>query len=259
MSVESSGSVSQQQTPQLFLTPTPPVQSTQSPLNAQTQSSSIGPSRSVSPRMMSVGSDQTSPDVPPTPTQQSNQGSAFPANQCRFCLYVFSDNYNANRHMNEERCVFRYRPERDIDSQYQILRRPENHIQTLAILQQLPQTDRVRMCQLNSWAIPGVWPIVFPGHFRQGGETSPILREMTASNDSTQILRDLLRNENQVHLPKQIILIDAARNIKSVLPTRVLTPGSEFVTTVSGDSITVSLGRKSVIHIIHVNYFCFFS
>ena len=229
----------EQQTPPVFLTPTLPEQMTP-PVLDLTPSVSSGPSRSVSPRMMSVGSA-----VANEPDQAPESISPAISNEpkCRYCLHIFSDHNHLNQHLNRGRCTFAYRPGTHIDSEYKILRRPVNYTQTQVILQQLPRVDRIRMCQLNSWVMPGLWPLVFPGNLRQSGEIPPILQEMTASNNSTEILIDLLRSENEVQLPKQIILIDTARNIKSVLPTRVLTPGSRFVTTVSGDSITVSLGN----------------
>ena len=99
------------------------------------------------------------------------------------------------------------------------------------------------MCRLNSWAIPGLWPLVFPGRLRRGHQIPIILTEMTAAGASLNILRSLLRIDAEVALPKQIIIIDEASHIKSVLPTQVLTPGVSFVTNIVGDQLMVSLGK----------------
>ena len=66
---------------------------------------------------------------------------------------------------------------------------------------------------------------------------------MTAAGESLNILRSLLRNHPQWIFPKQIILIDEACNIKSVLPTEMLTPGASFVTEIVGDQLLVSSGK----------------
>ena len=104
------------------------------------------------------------------------------------------------------------------------------------------------MCQLNNWAIPKLWPLVFPGQLRQRGQSGegripPILQEMTAGNKSTDILRELLRCSHQVSLPKQIILKDDSANIESRIQTDILTPGNSFITRISGDHIIVSSGK----------------
>ena len=70
----------------------------------------------------------------------------------------------------------------------------------------------------------------------------PILGEMSASRESTNILRGLLRAEPEVSLPQKVILVDTDQHIQSVLPSRFLTPGTAFVTRTRGDDIIVSPG-----------------
>ena len=123
------------------------------------------------------------------------------------------------------------------------MRRPANYNRQLEILSKLTLPDQIEMCQLNNWAIPKLWPLVFPGQNRQRGRIPLILREMTAGKKSTDILRELLRCSSQVSLPKQIILIDDSANIQSVLQTGLLTPGNSFITRISVDHIMVSSGR----------------
>ena len=132
-----------------------------------------------------------------------------------------------------------------------VLRRPPNYSQTSDILSQLTISDKIKMCRLNNWAIPKVWPLVFPGQIRRGSVLPLILTEMTAARESVNILRELLRTEPQISLPKQIIIIDEAENIQSVLPTRVLTPGTAFLSRISGDHILVSSG--TTFRLLHIN------
>ena len=167
-----------------------------------------------------------------------------PANKtCRYCLHEFSTVPELNRHIQHGRCRFQYDPATHNLNEYCVLRRPANYNRQLAILSKLTLPDQIEMCQLNNWAIPKLWPLVFPGQHRQRGRIPLILREMTAGNRSTDILRELLRCSPQVCLPKQIILMDDSADIQSVLQTGIITPGNTFITRISGDHIMVSSGR----------------
>ena len=124
-------------------------------------------------------------------------------------------------------------------SDYHVLRRPSNYQITRQILQQLSKCDQVRLCRENNWAVPGIWLLVFSGRSR----FPPILLEMTAAHETTNILRELLRQERTVSLPKQIIVTDEAHDIQSVLKTRLLTPGTAFVSQERDNQIIVSLSK----------------
>ena len=126
-------------------------------------------------------------------------------------------------------------------TEYCVLRRPENYQVTKQILEQLEIPQRVQMCRINNWSMPGVWPIVFPG--RGGSGPPPILAEMTAFDQSTTILQTLLREDSTVLLPRQVIVVDQNNDIQSVMPAQVLTPGSAFSCQVVGDQIRVSSGN----------------
>ena len=122
-----------------------------------------------------------------------------PANRtCRYCLHEFSTVPELNRHIHHGRCRFQYDPAIHNLNEYCILRRPANYNRQLEILSKLTLPDQIEMCQLNNWAIPKLWPLVFPGQLRQRGRSGesripPILEEMTAGRKSTDILRELLR------------------------------------------------------------------
>ena len=209
--------------------------STRAASSSPVSSGRTGPqAASVSPLVRNIQLGSPSPQSPANRT-------------CRYCLHDFSANRELNRHIQHGRCRFLYDPSTHNLNDYCVLRRPPNYNRVLAILSKLTLPDQIEMCQLNNWSIPKLWPLVFPGQLRQSGRAGesripPILREMTAGNKSTDILRQLLRCSPQVSLPRQIILIDESANIQSVLPTGVLTPNNSFITRISGDHIMVSSG-----------------
>ena len=223
--------------PTLFLTPSPGSQTSR---RSAASASPVG--RNVRPRASSRSASVT-PGLPSG--HHSSRSPNDPGNRtCKFCLREYYSHAEMNRHLRLNRCIFQYRPENHNMADYCVLKRPPNYNQTAAILSQLTISDKIQMCRLNSWAIPGLWPLVFPGqHLRQRGQTPIILAEMTASRESTIILRSLLRTDPQVVLPKQIIVKDEESDILSVLPTEVLTPGSSFETRIAGDQLLVSSGN----------------
>ena len=190
------------------------------------------------------------PTPGPTPPPQPPGSPWTPGpreRKCRYCLYEFSSPYLLNRHIREDRCPYIFNPTIHNLVDYTVLRRPLNYQITRQILEQLSFIDQVRMCRQNDWAVPGIWPLVFPGMRR----CPPILTEMTAARDSTNILRALLRQDRTVNLPSQIIVIDDAHDIQSVLKTSLLTPGTAFVSQERGNQIIVSLRKFKTI----ISYF----
>ena len=182
---------------------------------------------------------------------QEGSPQSLDALHCSYCLHEFSNRRELNRHIQHGRCRFQYNESLHNLDDYCVLRRPPNYNSTYAILSKLSLPDRIKMCQLNNWAMPKLWPLVFPGQIRQrnrSGESQipQILIEMTAGKNSTMILRELLRYENEVSLPKQVILKDDIAGIQSVLPTAVLTPGTAFISRISGDTIIASTGKHQL-------------
>ncbi len=183
-----------------------------------------------------------------SPIQQQSPGSpGSPGDfRCPYCLLVLAGRYQLNRHVLT--CQFRFDPSIHNIRDYCVLTRPPNYAQTSLILRQLTLADKIKMCRLNKWAIPNLWPLVFPRNLRP---IPPIISEMTASKESTNILRGLLRTESEVSLPRKILLVDTEQHIQSVLPPRYLTPGTIFLTRTTADNIIVSPG----IIIIPILYF----
>ena len=223
--------------PNLFLTPSPGLQRTR----RSTAASASPVGRNVRPRLL-TRSASVAPAMPSG--QRFSRSPNDPGNRkCQYCLRVYFSHAELNRHLRQARCIFEFRPSDHNIADYCVLRRPPNYNQIAVILSQLTIMDKIKMCRLNSWAIPGLWPLVFPGNLRQRRQTPVILTEMTAAGESTSILNGLLRSEARVDLPKQIILIDEASHIKSVLPTQLLTPGTSFVSRIAGDQLLVSSGN----------------
>ena len=223
--------------PRLFLTPSPGLHT------ARRSAASASPlGRDVRPRI----SSRSASVAPAMPTGRAGRAPNDPGNRkCKYCLWEFYSHAEMNRHLRQNRCIFQFRPSDHNMADYCVLRRPPNYNQTAAILSQLTIADRVKMCRLNCWAMPGLWPLVFPGTHRQRFQTPRIINEMTAAGESTNILRSLLRTEARVELPKQIVVIDEESNIQSILPSEVLRPGSSFETRIVGDQIMVTPGKKS--------------
>ena len=208
--------------PAIFLTPTNP----QPRRRNSSRASSASPMTRAHPVLPARSSSVS-------PNQQHSPGEL----RCRYCLLTFTNRYYLNRHSLH--CQFTFDPSVNNRSDYCVLTRPPNHEQTAQILQQLTLSNKINICKLNRWAIPNIWPLVFPRNLRP---IPPILNEMTAFRESTHILRGLLQSEQEVTLPGKVLLIDEARGIQSVLPSRYLTPGTAFVSRSTAEEIIVSPG-----------------
>ena len=232
--------------------PTPTSSSGDSPASQPTASpAATTPSQMANRPMPPPTHSPQCPTPTPGPAPPQPPGSPWTPGprerKCRYCLYEFASPYLLNRHIREDRCPYIFNPTLHNLSDYTVLRRPLNYQITRQILEQLNFIDQVRMCRQNDWAVPGIWPLVFPGMRR----CPPILTEMTAARESTNILRALLRQDRTVNLPRQIIVRDDAHDIQSVLKTRLLTPGTAFVSQERGNQIIVSLRKFNTI----ISYF----
>ena len=104
-----------------------------------------------------------------------------------------------------------------------ILKPPKNLEETLQFLEMnLCVSDIIELCRLQNWALKGYWPLVFPGR----GHNVPLLSEYTASSKSDNILRQLIKDNQLVYLPKKIIIEDNSRNLTALLRESTLEPRS---------------------------------
>ena len=190
----------------------------------------------ATPGIVSIGDIRSTRRSSSQPVPQTSPASQSNPLKCKFCLMIFARPSNVRDH----RCPFMCNDDTNVGD-YTVLKKPENCQEIASILNQLTLGDQVRMCRLNSWAIPLLWPLVFPGS--SVARYTPILLEMTAARRSVSTLHHLLRNNNNIKLPKKVILVDDSQNIKSVLSTVLLTPPVTFLSTVSSDHIMVTSGK----------------
>ena len=113
---------------------------------------------------------------------------------------------------------------------------------TLPILMMLPDVELVKLCQAQSWWIPQLYPIVFPGNMRMGqAGMPPIFKECTADKRSKRLLIHLIELEGRAQLPRNVVIVheDGSR---SFIPEAMLTPLPQFNTEVLPENFSVSVG-----------------
>ena len=102
-----------------------------------------------------------------------------------------------------------------------ILRPPKNLEETIKFLEEnLCVSDIIKLCRLQSWALKGYWPLVFPGR----GHAVPLFSEYTAGSKSGDHLRMLIKDNQDVSLPRKIIIEDNGRFLKAHLRESTLEP-----------------------------------
>ena len=199
------------------------------------------PSPSVSPPQTSNVTPVPTPPPPPPPLSitsspspsgpsggsSSGGGSASssgsPGLICESCLMVFSNARNLRDHRP---CRFLF--DQNFIDQNQIpvtiLTKPRNLEATMKTLMLLPDVDMVNLAIIQGWWIPKVYPFIFPGHLRAGPKgLHPVLKDCTANENSTKLLKLLVRVEGRADLPRNIVLVHPNLT-KSFLPQTVLTP-----------------------------------
>ena len=128
-----------------------------------------------------------------------------------------------------------------------VLTLPKNQRKSLEILDQLCEEDLVKLCMLQGWCLPGYYPFCFPHQIRSGSLGNvPLLVAMTASNSSSKLLKKLVNMDNEVKLPKNIILKDEENRLTAYLSANVLAPTSEFSFIETADSFLVTKINEDV-------------
>ena len=130
-----------------------------------------------------------------------------------------------------------------------VLTPPKNREQSIMILNRLPLVERLKLCMLQGWCIQGLYPFCFFSSTRMGRSGVPaIFSSYTALGHShtSQVLRDFLRVESMIVLPKNIILLDEDRQIRLYLGPNNLRPNlGDFSVTENDSSFQVTLRRNS--------------
>ena len=130
-----------------------------------------------------------------------------------------------------------------------VLTPPKNREQSNLILNTLPLVERLKLCMLQGWCVPGLYPLCFFSSIRMGRSGIPdIFSSYSALGHSqaTQVLRDFLRVESRIILPKNIILLDEDRQIRLYLGPTILRPNPGIFTVTENDSsFTVTLSQNT--------------
>ena len=100
--------------------------------------------------------------------------------RCKSCFIEFGTKKSFKQH----NCNFRFDDQFFLRSNIVpvILKRPKNWKETLAIIGQLSLEDQVKLCRLQHWCLPSLYPFVFPHQLRAGkqGGKVPVIESMTA-------------------------------------------------------------------------------
>ena len=126
-----------------------------------------------------------------------------------------------------------------------ILRPPKHREGTLGILNNLPFIERLKLCRMQGWCVPDVYPFCFFAQMRIGQQgIPPIFSSLTAARPPLNIdaLKEYLSVEQNISLPKEIVIFDEERQQRLYLPPNILRPSQlEFAFTESDSSFSVSL------------------
>ena len=165
-----------------------------------------------------------SSDISSTESDSSQDNTDV--NECSSCLTVFQHKRDLKRH----NCRFQYN---DLYCRQHgivpvVLNLPPNSEETGDILSQLCKEDLVKLCTLQGWCLPSVYPFCFPYKQRSGRHgTVPLFESLTASQNSVKLLKKMVKISTEVKLPKNILLKDISRNVTALLTPNILTPPSE--------------------------------
>ena len=130
-----------------------------------------------------------------------------------------------------------------------VLRPPKNRQEAMRILSGLHFSERVNLCRSQEWCIEGLYPFCFLGLWRIGSHgVPPILSSYSICRypQPAESLKEYLRTEKRIVLPKHIIIDDSERNVRLYLNPDNLRPlGTSFVVDESPSCFTVTLEQTS--------------
>ena len=124
--------------------------------------------------------------------------------------------------------------------------KPRNLEATMQELRFLSDMAIIKLARLQSWYIPGYYPFVFPGQIRGGPGTGPppILGQVSAGAQSSQLLKQFIRKEGVIDIPRNILIVDTDTGMRRLLPEVILTPiAHQFNHTVNPTTFSVSLSH----------------
>ena len=231
----------------LFLTPERPSKKRRVTPASSTSSlldSPISPLASPTMTITPVPSD-TSTETESDTTDHSE--SENDKNECHSCLFSFRNRRDLKRH----HCNFHYDPiycrQNYITPVF--LSPPKKVEETRNLLSQLCVEDQVKLCRLQGWCLPSIFPLCFSYTQRSGRQGEiPLLSSLTAASESVNILKKMVKLEGEVMLPKNIVIKDKERGITAHLSVEILTPPSRlFNVTETSTHFAVSKLKEEVI------------
>lgn len=129
-----------------------------------------------------------------------------------------------------------------------ILRPPKNRDEARRIISGLHFVDRVKLCKSQDWCEPNTYPFCFMGQARIGQYgVPPVLVSLTACRHPHNVdgLKEFLRRENTIVVPKRIIIEDNERNVRIYLGPNYTRPRSGIFTVIeTNSSYTISLQNQ---------------
>ena len=130
-----------------------------------------------------------------------------------------------------------------------ILRIPKQRHISKEILTHLRLGPRTRLCQLQEWAVQGVYPFCFLGQYRSPRGSPPVLAEYTTYPDTQNKLAEFLRESSgDVRLPKHIIILDTEQGREVYLGPDMTRPPASFSYTETADYYVLTGGQSSSGH-----------
>ena len=130
-----------------------------------------------------------------------------------------------------------------------MLRPPKNRVEAKRILSGLPYTSQVNLCRTQGWCMSDVYPLCFMGQNRVGRHgVPPVLSQLTACRypQTHEGLKEYLRIEHSLVLPKHIIIDDSERDVRLYLSPDILRPTEDsFLCEESPSHLTVTLRQSS--------------
>ena len=127
-----------------------------------------------------------------------------------------------------------------------ILRIPKQRHITKEILSHLRPGPRTRLCQLQEWAVQGVYPFCSLGQYRSPQGSPPVLAEYTTYPDTQTKLAEFLRESSgNVTLPKHIIILDTEQGREVYLGPDMTRPPPSFSFTENADTYVLTGGQRS--------------
>ena len=198
--------------------------------------SSVSPNESTHVPVLSPSPCSTSVTATNTDIDMEAEPSEI---VCSSCCHKFQNLINFQRH---KPCKLQCVPNALGDKNPVVLRPPKNIHETMAILKQLSETDQIRLCQYQHWCVRDLYPITFPGTGAAGNE---LFHAYTANRHSSRLLKQFLKMEKMIKLPRFIIIEDTERGVSSFISESYLRPLSEFNVTVTNSDFVVTQNATS--------------